>query len=159
MYKYSKTLSALIGLLLFAGLALGQYTKVNNDPDAVFKSAKELFQKEQYSLAYPTFKYLYSNGIGNSLMPETIQLECKYYYIVCGLELNDSSAVPLAIQFIDLEHHTPRIEMMSYHLGEYYFQKRDFGNVIAYYDKAGIDNLTNSEIGHHAAIQRSQTFV
>lgn len=146
MYKYAKILSAFIGCLLFMYNVQAQYTKVNNDPDAAFKSAKELFQKEQYSLAYPVFKYLYTNGIGNSLMPESVQLECKYYYIVCGLELNDSSAVPMAVQFVDLEHHTPRVQMMSYHLGEYYFQRRDFGNVITYYDKAGIDNLTNSEI-------------
>ena len=83
MYKYAKIFSAFIVCLLFLGFAHGQATKVNNDPDAAFKSAKELFQKEQYSLAYPTFKYLYSNGIGNSLLPESIQLECKYYYIVC----------------------------------------------------------------------------
>ena len=60
-----------------------QYTKMNDDPDAVFKSAKELFQKEQYSLAYPVFKNLYANETANTNLPVTIQTESKYYYIIC----------------------------------------------------------------------------
>jgi len=35
-----------------------QYTKANNDPDADFKLAKKLNQKEQFILAYPLFKPL-----------------------------------------------------------------------------------------------------
>jgi TolA-binding protein len=127
-------------------LSRAQYTKVNDDPDAAFKSAKELFQKEQFSLAYPVFKYLYSDGVVNSNIPVTVQLESKYYYIVCGLEMNENSAAPMAMEFIALEHNAPRIQMMCYHLGGYYFRKKDFDNAITYYADAGLDNLTNNEI-------------
>ncbi len=123
-----------------------QSTKINNDPDADFKQAKEFFQKEQYSLAYPVFKNLYSNGVGNTYYPITIQTEAKYYYITCGLKLNDATAEPLAIDFIDLEHHEPRIQLMSYQLAEYYFRKNNFADALTYYDKSGIDNLSNAEI-------------
>lgn len=146
MYKYTKIVAALLVGLIMGTWSHAQFTKVNNDPDAAFKSAKELFQKEQYSLAYPIFKYLDGTDNSNGLMSETIQVESKYYYIVCGLEMNDSSAAAQAVRFIELEHNTPRVQMMSYHLGEYYFQKKDFGNAISYYDKTDIDNLTNSEI-------------
>ena len=91
-----------------------QYTKMNDDPDAVFKSAKELFQKEQYSLAYPVFKNLYANETANTNLPVTIQTESKYYYIICGLKLNDAAAEPLAKNFIDLEHHAPHVQMASF---------------------------------------------
>ena len=141
-----KKISGLLVLLLFTTLLHAQYTKANDDPDADFKTAKELYQKEQFSLAYPVFKYLYSNGVGNSNYPATIKIEAKYYYITCGLKLNDSSVELLAQDFINLEHHTPRIEMMAYELGEYHFRKKNFANAIEYYDKAGIDNLTNEEI-------------
>jgi len=145
MYPQLKIVLALFcSMLLFSSQA--QYTMVNNDPDADFKLAKELYQKEQYTLAFPVFKSLYSNGISNSNMPVTVLLECKYYYITCGLKLNDVTAVPMAVEFISLEHHAPRIQMMSFHLGEYYYRKKDFGDAIAYYSKAGIDNLSNSEI-------------
>lgn len=123
-----------------------QYTKMNDDPDAVFKLAKELFQKEQYSLAYPVFKYLYSSEKENTNLPVTIQSESKYYYIICGLKLNDAASEILAKNFIELEHHAPHIQMVSFYLAEYYFKQKDFGNAITYYNQAGIDNLSNGEI-------------
>lgn len=125
-----------------------QFTKANDDPDASFKLAKELYQKEQFSLAYPLFKMLYAEDQSKSSIPVTIQLESKYYSIICGLQLNDATAELDAIDFINLEHNSPRIEMMSYHLGEYYYRKKDFTNAIEYFEKTTYDNLSNSEIAN-----------
>ncbi|MEP6513221.1 MAG: tetratricopeptide repeat protein [Parafilimonas sp.] len=123
-----------------------QYTKSNDDPDADFKLAKELYQQEKFSLAYPLFKSLYAESNTRSNIPVTMQLESKYYSIICGLELKDPTAVTAAQEFIDLEHHEPRIQMMSYHLGEYYYKTQDFTNALKYYEQAGYDNLSNREI-------------
>ena len=116
-----------ISILCFAVLSVvsaqAQYTKANDDPDTDFKLAKELYQKEQFSLAYPLFKMLYAENKTNSSIPATIQSESKYYSIVCGLQMNDITAVDAAMEFIDLEHHEPRIQMMCFHLGEYYYRK------------------------------------
>src|SRR5436189_5178986 len=83
--------------------AHAQYTKANDDPDADFKLAKELYQKEQFSLAYPLFKTLYSENKTTSSIPAAIQSESKYYSIVCGLELKDETAEQAAFEFINLE--------------------------------------------------------
>ncbi len=123
-----------------------QFSKANSDPDADFKLAKELFQEDKFSLAYPLFKALYAEGNANSAIPVTIQVEAKYYSIVCGLQMNDVTAVNHAIEFIELEHHEPRIQMMCFHLGEYYYRKQDFNDAITYYEKAPADNLSNKEI-------------
>ncbi len=123
-----------------------QLTQYHEDPDAVFKNAKDLYQKEQFSLAYPVFKSLYSNGFEQSNIPSTIRLESKYYYIVCGLQLNDETAVPKAVAFIELENNPARTQMMNFHLGEYYYRKQDFPNAQAYYTGANIANLSNREI-------------
>lgn len=131
----------------FAGIqGKAQLTRYHQDPDAAFKNAIDLYQKEQYSLAYPVFKSLYSNGFEQSGLPATIQLESKFYYIVCGLQLNDETAVHKAVAFIELENYPARIQMMSFHLGEYYYRKKDFPNAEAYYAGAGIANLSNREI-------------
>ena len=126
--------------------AQAQFTKANDDPDADFKLAKELYQKEQFSLAYPLFKMLYTENKTNSGIPATIQSESKYYSIVCGLELQDETAETAAVEFIALEHNEPRTEMMSYHLGEYYYTKKDFINALVYFESTSYDNLDNSEI-------------
>jgi TolA-binding protein len=134
-------------LVLVAHLQpFAQATQSNIDPDADFKLAKELYQKDQYSLAFPLFKDISQAVAPYSKLPISTQLEAKYYTIVCGLKLNESSAETAAIEFIDLEHNTPRIQMLSYQLGEYYYRKQNFTEAMAFYEKAGIDNLSNREI-------------
>ena len=123
-----------------------QLTQNHLDPDAEFKQAKDLFQKEAFSLAYPVFKKIYNNVVGNSYTPAIVLLESKYYYIICGLQLNDASAVPMAIDFIELENVPARIQMMRFHLGEYYFRKQEFGKALQYYQGTPIANLSNREI-------------
>lgn len=123
-----------------------QATQANMDPDADFKLAKELYQKEQYSLAYPIFKNIASLNQAYSKLPISTQLEAKYYTIVSGLKLNETTAETAAKEFIETEHNEPRIEMMSYQLGEYYFRQQKYDDALALYEKAGIDNLSNREI-------------
>lgn len=123
-----------------------QATQVNIDPDADFKLAKELYQKEKYSLAYPIFKNIAYAANYNSKLPISTQQEARYYTIVCGLRMNESAAEGQAKDFISGEYNTPRIQMLSYQLGEYYFRKQDFQDAMTYYEKAGIDNLSNREI-------------
>lgn len=144
MHKIKILVTLLLSTLLIT--ANGQYTMVNNDVDANYKLAKDYFLKEQYSLAYPIFKNLYSNGVGKSNYSVTVNLEANYYYIVCGLKLNDASAAPKAMEFVALEHHEPRTQMMSFELGEYLYRQGNYVDALTYYTKAGIDNLSNNQV-------------
>ncbi len=127
--------------------AEAQYTKANDDPEANFKLAKELYQKNQFSLAYPLFKTLYAeNRTTSTTIPLLIHTEAKYYSIVSGLKLKDETAERAAIEFIELEHNEPRAQMMSYHLGEYYYNKKNFTDALTYFEKISYDNLSNDEI-------------
>lgn len=123
-----------------------QSTAIYNDPDAEFKRAKDWFQQEKFSLAYPVFKHLYSNTTEYSNMPDQLNAESHYYYIVCGLKLQDSSSEMLAASFIELDTHRPLVQRMSFHLGEFYFQRKDYIKAQNIYDQTNIDNLSNAEI-------------
>ena len=132
----------LIGLISFA-----QETRFYNDPDAKFKEAKEYFQKEQYSLAYPILKEL------NESLRETdrannpvISQEINYYTIACALKQNEGRAEDLAKTYIDVEKNNARVQQMSFHLGEYYYRKQDFGRAAQLYEQSNIANLSNAEI-------------
>ena len=141
--------TALVCLLFCATqyTSFAQSTKINNDPDASFKLAKELYQKGEFSLAYPLFKQLSEREDDNhSNFPISSALEANYYSIACNLRLNDATAERDAKTFITSEHNTPRTQMMSYQLAEYYYRRKDFTNAIDYYEKAGLDNLSNSDI-------------
>lgn len=141
-----KSLCATALVLAIQSHPFAQATQANIDPDADFKLAKELYQKEQFSLAYPLFRDIAFVNSPNSKLPVSTQVEAKYYTIVCGLKLNESSAEAGAKEFIETEHNEPRAEMLSYQLGEYYYRRQKFTEALAYYDKAGIDNLSNREI-------------
>ena len=124
-----------------------QATQINKDPDEDFKLAKELYQKGEFSLAYPLFKQVSAGDrYSHSNLPVSTALEAGYYSIACNLQLNDATAERDAKTFIISEHNAPRVQMMSYQLAEYYYRKKDFTNAIEYYEKAGLDNLSNSDI-------------
>lgn len=129
-----------------ATILQAQLTKIHLDPDAAFKRAKDLYQKEQFSLAYPVFKQVYSDEAGQGQTTDFIKLESRYYYIICGLQLNDSTAVPLATRFIEQENTPARIQMMRFHLGEYYYRQQDFTHAQEQYAATSIANLSNREI-------------
>lgn len=117
------------------------------DPEKDFKEAKEYFIKQEYSLAYPLLKDLrdkYPENMqsGHAYLNQDIQ----YYYIVCGLKMNQSVAEDEAHRYIDNANNEPRQQMMSYHLAKYYFTRNDFARAVVFYERAGYDNLSNEEI-------------
>jgi TolA-binding protein len=137
-------------LSMLAGLAASsQSTRYYNDPQATasFKEAKEYFQKEQYSLAYPIFKELQQSLRETDKINTAITVqEIQYYNTVCALKQNEGRAEEQALAYIELEKNTPRVQMMSYHLGEYYFRKQQFAEAAKQYEGTNIANLNNREI-------------
>ncbi|MBC7424613.1 MAG: tetratricopeptide repeat protein, partial [Ferruginibacter sp.] len=139
--------SLLIVAALFSFAAFAQPTYVITDEEKEFKDAKELFIKQQYALAYPLLqavkeKYPDKEKSNNVSLNDDV----NYYYIVCRLKLQLPIAEEEAIHYIDWVNNQPRIELMSYHLGKFYFTKNDFTNAIKYYEKAALNNLSNEEI-------------
>lgn len=133
-------------LFITGGAALAQGSKFHNDPDEDFKLAKELYQKEQFSLAYPLFKTLTVSDSRYSNLSTAIQVEAKYYALACALQLNDPTAEVPAQEYIDLEHNTSKVQILSYQLAEYYYRKQQFAKAMEYYERSNLANLSNREI-------------
>jgi tetratricopeptide (TPR) repeat protein len=123
-----------------------QFSAIQNDPDTQFKSAKELFQKEQFSLAFPVFKNLVMHSPDNSNIPTLISEECRYYYVLCGLLLHDPSVEAAALSYIQFENNAARIAMLRFHLGEYYFSQHNFSAALGIYEKTNPENLSPNEL-------------
>ena len=142
--KQATLLVTLISLHLFSA---AQQTTFVNDPNGTFNQAKEYFQKEQYSLAYPLLKELQLKQRETDRSNRALNYqEIKYYTIVCALKQNEETAATLAREFIALEDNAAHVQMMSYHLAEYYFRKQDYAEAIPAFEKVSIDNLSNREI-------------
>jgi TolA-binding protein len=133
--------------LLCTTAIFSQQSKYYSDPQEKFKDAKEYFQKEQYSLAYPLLKELRQSVSETDKANHTIVVqEINYYTIACALKQNESRSEEQAIDYIALEKNTPRVQMMSFHLGEYYYRKQDFSTAAEQFEKTNIANLSNKEI-------------
>ena len=134
----------------FLLLTLSCFSQANyniTDPEKNFKEAKEFFIKDEYSLAYPLLKTLRDKYPENTQSSHAyLNQDLEYYYIVCGLKLNQEVAENEAHRFIDAANNEPRQQMMSYHLAKYYFTKNDFARAVVFYERAGYDNLSNEEI-------------
>ena len=142
--KQATLLVTLISSCLFSA---AQQTSFINDPQGTFNQAKEYFQKEQYSLAYPLLKELQLKQRETDRSNRALNYqEVKYYTIVCALKQNEETAATLAREFIALEDNAARVQMMSYHLAEYYFRKQNYSEAIPAFEKVSIDNLSNREI-------------
>ncbi|MDI3320488.1 tetratricopeptide repeat protein [Pinibacter soli] len=127
--------------------ATAQQTKAINDPQIAFKEAKEYFQKEYYSLAYPIFKELDVKLTHPDRTDKALEyLEVKYYAIVCGLKQDEPMSSDMAKSYIAANNNTTRGEMMAYHLAEYFFRQKNYADAVTYYNMASIDALSNREI-------------
>jgi tetratricopeptide (TPR) repeat protein len=130
-----------------AATASAQQTRYYDDPQAGFRQGKEFFEHEFYSLAFPIFRELnYSLRATDKSNNSVEYADVRYYYLVCALEQNDRTAVAAAEDYIELENNAPRVEMISFHLAEYYFRQKDYASAVKLYNQADIDNLSNGEI-------------
>ncbi len=126
---------------------LGQQTYYTVDPQADFKQAREYYQKEFYTLAYPVFKRLESRLRETDESNNTLyRADVRYYTIACGLQLNQPVDAAEAAEFIKVGNDKARTEMMSYQLAEYYFRKSDYESAIRLYDNVSLENLNNDEV-------------
>ncbi|HYE55144.1 MAG TPA: tetratricopeptide repeat protein [Chitinophagaceae bacterium] len=141
-----RTLLFLITVLSSLSL-FSQQPRILDDPNASFHQAKEYFQKEHYSLAYPIFRELELQLRETDRSNQALNAqEIRYYTIVCALKQNEEAAIDKARDFIDLEDNTARVEMMSFHLAEYYFRNKDYNKALSAYETISVDNLSNREV-------------
>ncbi len=140
----------LLTLFFATGLfvaATAQPTHAVTDAEKKYKDAKELFVKEQYALAYPLLKDLKAQYADNAISNHTyINDDVNYYYVVCELRLQQPIAEDEARHYIDVVNNEPRRQLMSFHLARYLFVKEDYNDALTFYDRAGLDNLSNDEI-------------
>lgn len=119
------------------------YRNVNEQ----YELAKEYYQKGLYNLAYPLLKELLqsikeTDRVNNAIMVQ----EVEYYTTASALMQNESRAEYDAKQYITITKNTARVQMMNFHLAEYYFRKQQFAEAAELYEAANIANLNNREI-------------
>lgn len=129
--------------LLLCKHSLAQSTKVNNDADAAFKTAADLYLQGRESIAYPM---LSTQQKQNTILDATTAMESRYLLLKSRLKLDDAGAEKEAINFIEITYSEPHGQMLSFHLGEYFYRKQHFEQALSFYERAKVANLTNDQL-------------
>ena len=142
-----KKLSLLCSFCFLSFLSFSQQNLNYNFSEDKFELAKEYFIKGQYNLAYPLLKELKqsvkeTDRVNNNLQTQ----EIDYYTTVAALKQNEDLGEYDAKQFIDITKNNARVQMMNFHLAEYYFRKQRFSEAVDLYEAVNIANLDNQEI-------------
>ncbi|MFT3911344.1 MAG: tetratricopeptide repeat protein [Ferruginibacter sp.] len=136
--------------LLCTAVSLSVFSQATHnitDPEKEYKEVKEMIMKEQYALAYPLTKELKLKYADNTVSDHAyLNEDVNFYYIVCELKLMQDVGQEDAERCIHDVNNEPRRQILSFHLGHYYFLKNDFENAITAFDRAGYDNLNNEQI-------------
>lgn len=138
---------AFLFVSLYGQISYAQQTRILTDPDASYKQAKDFFQNDQFSLAYPLFKELSRNmrstdKTNNALVHDDV----RFYTIACGLQQNETFAAEEARNFIATNSNPSLKQRLSFHLAEYYFRDNNMKEALAYYELTDINNLSNKQI-------------
>ncbi|SEM09173.1 TolA-binding protein [Chitinophaga rupis] len=144
----------LISLLAFAATGIlapsaarAQQTRIYTEPDKVFKDAQQLFQQEKYAVSMQLFRQVIQNiDYFKETNRSLVKADAQYYYTVCALKLQQADAEKMTLQYLQRTNNNAREQLVSYQLAKYYFHRNQLQEAIPYYEKANIDNLSNSEI-------------
>ncbi|WP_143310175.1 tetratricopeptide repeat protein [Chitinophaga vietnamensis] len=143
-----------LSLIAFTGACIAgmpaakaQQTRIYTDPEKTFKDAQQYFQHEKYAVSMQLFKQTIDNiDYFHETNRDLVKADAYYYYTICALKLQQDNAEKLALDYLKLFNNNAREQLVSYQLAKYYFHLNKLKEAIPYYEKAGIDNLSNAEI-------------
>ncbi len=132
MKRYGTILLSAL-LMLGAGSALqAQQTAIYDRPDAEFRDAQELFNKEKYGCARQ--KYLNVIRLNNG-KPSELNAQSAYYAAMCAIELFNDDAAYRVVQYVRAYPEHTRVYLAWYQLGRYHFRFKRYEEALAAFEK------------------------
>jgi tetratricopeptide (TPR) repeat protein len=126
----------------------GQFTAAEAIRLSPYQTGLDHYARGEYDLAIPFFREYYLSRYANGTLPFTEEARsCMFYLYDCLLRADKDQVVYNAQQFIQEEDPVIRKNQLSYQLATYYFRKGDFVNSLEYDQRAGVEGLSNEQIG------------
>ena len=137
------TITLLSAILFVSNPLLSQQSSVFIHENAEFKKAIELFQKEKYGAAQKSFNAVIESTTNvNSLE----RIDAEYFSAICAIELFNKDGALYLKQFINAHLESPRVKTAYFHLGRYNYRKKKYIEVIDWFSKVDIYDLTIDEL-------------
>lgn len=140
-------LTLLLSLLVLTVTASAQQTMALNDPKQAFWQAREHFQQERYSLAYPMFRSLQRNlSDADRAAARLTADEIDFYTTACALQRQEPFAAEDAAAFMSRDEQDALRLKMAFYLGEYHYRNSDFRTAVDTYEQTDVAQLSNAQI-------------
>jgi len=133
-------------LILFFAVNLltgySQQTAKYDDPQSVYNSAVDLFQKEKYGAAQESFSELIES-IQNPFSP--MRINAEYYDAICALELYHPDAAYKLNQFVINHPTNSRKNGVSFQLGKLNYRNKKYRQALESFEMVDITQLSSKE--------------
>lgn len=107
-----------------------QRTSIYDDPDAAYRAALELFNKQKYGAARELFTQVIAQ-IDDPL--DQTRGNAMYYSGICAAELFNPDAEALLADFIHSHPTHPGQNMARFHMGSLNYRKRDYREAVGWF--------------------------
>lgn len=145
------TITASVAALAAAPAQAQQSQAFQND-ERFFQEGLALFDRGQYGAAQQSFRrYLDQAGRRTSAPPAAgdderqRSADAEYYYAVAGLYLQHPDAEGLMLDFAQRNPVHPRAAVAYFELAKFYFDRKDYPQAAAYFQKVAPDNLSAAQ--------------
>ncbi len=129
-------------LLAFGSLQVyAQQTAIHNDPQSIYRTGLELFNKEKYAAAQQQF----NDVIHQTGKYSDIRIRAEYYRAICAVELFNEDAEYLLSNFIKDHPGSAKIEKAYFQLGRLQFRDKSYHNALESFLKVSRSVLSRQE--------------
>ncbi|GAB4131820.1 MAG: tetratricopeptide repeat protein [Bacteroidia bacterium] len=137
-------LVACIILVVLAEMPLtAQQSQVYVAPDAQFRTALDLFEKQKYAEAEQQFDLIWKSSADKQ---NAIAIDAKYYASLCAMELFHKDAEIRLKEFLTLYPESPKVNKVMYQLGRYNYRKKDFEEALVWFRQVDVYDLRKDEL-------------
>ncbi len=100
--------------------------------DKTYQEGYDLFQKQLYAAAQQKFKAVIEQTADYH---QEIRANASYYNALCAQALFNQDAEPLFLDFIKVYPEHPEIHTIYFELGNNYFRRKDYAQMLVFYKK------------------------
>lgn len=139
----------IVVIILFCSLNInvfGQKTTIYVHDNATYNSALELYDKEKFSAAQEKFSLVLKQIDDKK---SEVAVNSQYYLALCGLELFNTDAENLLIEFIYAYPESPKVKLAYFHLGRYKFRQKKYDEALDWFAKLDVYDLDEEELAEY----------
>ena len=132
--------------VFFSTSIVAQQTQVYVAPDAAYRNAYDLFQKQKYAEAQDAFDKIVFNAKDKN---ELLVIDAEYYAALSAVELFHKDAEIRLKQFLTAHPESPKCRKVKFQLGRYNYRKKNYEDAIEWFRQVEIYDLQKEELAEY----------